>query len=301
MRILHVDTGAEMRGGQHQVLLLLGLQSEAAHETVLLARKKSPLFVAASQAGHQVHAASAASVLRYSGSVDLVHAHDARAHTLSAMASRQRYVVSRRVAFPVKGSLLSRWKYRSAARYLAVSHYVAGELHASGIPAEDIDVVFDGVPAAAGRNSWSPEHPAVALASDDPMKGRDLVTQAAKISGVEIVYSRNLPQDLLHASMFLYITRSEGLGSAALLAMNMGVPLIASKVGGLAEVFEDGVSGLFVRNEAPELARAMRRVLGNRGLAEQLIEGGQRRIIEQFTPRHLLEGTLAAYVKALVR
>jgi glycosyltransferase involved in cell wall biosynthesis len=209
--------------------------------------------------------------------------------------------VSRRVAFPVKRSLLSKWKYRSAARYLAVSQFVALELEASGIPAEEIDVVFDAAPAASGTNDWSPEHPAVTLATEDPLKGTDLVAQAAKISGVEVLYSQNLPVDLLRASMFIYLTRSEGLGSAALLAMNLGVPVIASKVGGLAEVFEDGVSGLFVRNEASDVAKAMRRILGNRILAEQLIEGGRRRVADRFTPRHLLEGTQAAYVKALVR
>jgi hypothetical protein len=301
VRILHVDTGARMRGGQHQVLLLLGLQAEAGHEAVLLARKNAPLFQAASEAGHQVHAAGPAALLRYSGRADLVHAHDARAHTLCAIGSRQRYVVSRRVAFPVSRALPSKWKYRSAARYIAVSRFVAAELEAGGIPADDIDVVFDAAPAAAGKNEWSPENPAIALASDDPMKGRDLVVGAAKISGVEVRFSQDLPKDLLRASMFVYITRSEGLGSAALLAMNLGVPVIASKVGGLAEVFDDGISGLFVKNEPPEIAKAMRRLLGNRALAERLIEGGRERIADRFTPRHLLEGTQAAYVKALVR
>jgi L-malate glycosyltransferase len=125
------------------------------------------------------------------------------------------------------------------------------------------------------------------------------VEQAGKVSGVEIVYSQSLPQDLSRASMFLYITRSEGLGSAALLAMNQGVPVIASKVGGLAEVLEDGVSGIYVQNNVAEIVRAMRRILSSRALATQLIEAGRRRIAEQFTPGHLLKGTLASYEKAL--
>lgn len=300
MRILHVDTGAEMRGGQHQVLLLLGLLREAGHEPILLALRKSPLYIAAAQAGHRVHAAGPAAVLRYSGRVDLVHAHDARAHTLCALASRQRFVVSRRVAFPVRRSLLSKWKYGSAARYLAVSRFVASELEAGGVRAQDIDVVFDAVPPALAASEWSPEYPAVALASPDPMKGRDLIAQAAKVSGVEVLYSQNLPKDLSKASMFVYITRSEGLGSAALLAMNVGVPVIASKVGGLAEVLEDGVSGLFVQNQVSEIVKAMRRILASQALAHQLIAAGRRRVADLFTPRHLLEGTLASYAKALV-
>jgi Glycosyl transferases group 1/Glycosyltransferase Family 4 len=299
VRILHVDTGAEMRGGQHQALLLMRLQAEAGHEPVLLARRKSPLFLAASQAGLPAHAASAGAVLRFSGGVDLVHAHDARAHNLCAVASRERFVVSRRVAFPVKRALISKLKYRTAARYLAVSNFVARELEACGVSRGDIDVVYDAVPPAAATNVWSPEYPAVALASQDSMKGRDLVEQAGKVSGVEIVYSQSLPQDLSRASMFLYITRSEGLGSAALLAMNQGVPVIASKVGGLAEVLEDGVSGIYVQNNVAEIVRAMRRILSSRALAAQLIEAGRRRIAEQFTPGHLLKGTLASYEKAL--
>lgn len=290
-----------MRGGQHQVLLLLGLQSEAGHEPVLLSRKKSPLFLAASEAGHPVHAAALSTVLKYSGTVDLVHAHDARAHTLCAIASRQRFVVSRRVAFPVKRSLLSRWKYRSPSRYIAVSRFVASQLQAAGIPAEDIDIVFDAVPAATGTNHWSPEHPAIALASSDPLKGRDLIVQASKVSGVEVLYSHDLQHDLQRASMFLYITRSEGLGSAALLALNLGVPVIASNVQGLAEVFEDGISGLFVRNDVPQIVKAMRRILGSASLAQRLIDAGHQRVAAHFTPRHLLEGTQSAYLKALAR
>lgn len=299
MRILHVDTGPEMRGGQHQALLLLQLLADAGHQPLLLARPKAPLFEAGRQAGFPVHAAWPGSVFRFSGGVDIVHAHDAHSHTLCALASRQRFVVSRRVAFPVKRTPVSKWKYGTAARYLAISRFVAGELEAAGIPPQTIDVVYDAAPADTTRSDWNPAYPAIALASADPMKGRDLVEQAAKLSGVEVLYSRNLGQDLRRASMFLYITRSEGLGSAALLAMKLGVPVIASRVGGLTEVIEDGVSGISVRNDVGEIVRAMRRILSSRTLAPELIEAGKRRIADQFTPEHLLTRTIAAYEKAL--
>ena len=73
----------------------------------------------------------------------------------------------------------------------------------------------------------------VALSLEDPAKGRDLVERAAVAAGVPIVLSQDLNADLQNASLFLYISRSEGLGSAALLAMSLGVPVIASRVGGL--------------------------------------------------------------------
>jgi glycosyltransferase involved in cell wall biosynthesis len=99
--------------------------------------------------------------------------------------------------------------------------------------------------------------------------------------------------------MFVYISRDEGLGSAALMAMSMGVPVIASQVGGLREAVENGVSGLLVNNDPTEIAVAMRKVLGERRLAQALIEGGKKRVRERFTTDRLIEGTLAAYARAI--
>lgn len=299
MRILHIDTGAEMRGGQRQVLLLLEVLREAGHDSMLLARHESPLWEAASAAGFPIFPAEAKDVWRQSRQAKLVHAHDARAHTIAAIASRRKFVVSRRVAFPVRRSVASLWKYQRAARFLAVSHCVAGELEAAGIRKEKIDVVYDGVEIIPSAGEWSANYPAVALASVDPEKGRDLVERAAEIAGVPVMFSNDLVNDLRHASMFVYITRSEGLGSAALLAMSMGVPVIASCVGGLTEVFADGISGIFVKNDAPEIARAMRRILDEPGLAHGLMEQGKTRIGECFTKAHLLAGTLASYGRVL--
>jgi glycosyltransferase involved in cell wall biosynthesis len=100
--------------------------------------------------------------------------------------------------------------------------------------------------------------------------------------------------------MFVYITRSEGLGSAALLAMSMGVPVIASRIGGLPEVIEDGVSGVLVENDAAEIASAMKRIVKDSLQARSLIENAKARVAARFTPRHLVAATLASYRRALV-
>jgi glycosyltransferase involved in cell wall biosynthesis len=281
------------------VFLLLKALKEAGHQSTLLAREKSPLWSAVASQGFPVYPAGIRHVWQHSRGVDVVHAHDARAHTLAAIASRRKFVVSRRVAFPVRRSIPSIWKYRRAARFLAVSQFVARQLEAAGIRKESIDVVYDGVEAIEASEEWKAEYPVVALASRDPQKGRDLVEQAAEIAGLRIVFSDDLSQDLRRASMFVYITRSEGLGSAVLLAMNMGVPVIASCVGGLDEVFVDGVSGIFGRNDAREIARAMRSILEQPPFARRLIEQARARIQECFTLEHLVRGTLLSYRSAL--
>lgn len=299
MRVLHIDAGHEMRGGQYQVLLLLKGLRRAGHDQILLARQEAPLWSAAAAAGFAVQAAGVKELWHRSKEATIVHAHDARAHTIAAIASRRTFVVSRRVAFPVRRTPASVWKYQRAARFLAVSRFVADELRAGGVCNEKIDVVYDGVESIGTAAGWSAQNPAVALASDDPQKGRELVEQAAVQAGVPVLFSNDLARDLQCASMFVYITRLEGLGSAALLAMSRGVPVLASRVGGLAEVFADGVSGIFVQNESHDIARAMRRVIEDPILARSLAEHGIARIAECFTTEHVTRGTLACYERAL--
>jgi glycosyltransferase involved in cell wall biosynthesis len=297
LRIVHIDTGAEMRGGQHQVVLLIEALRTAGHESILLAKKDSPLWNAAGDKGIRCYAAGAREVWKRSGDAHIVHAHDAHGHSMAASGSRLPFVVSRRVGFPVKRNALSRLKYSKAARYIAVSQFVAEQLKAAQIPEEKIDVVYDGVPDLGLAEPWSPEFPAITLASADPEKGRDLVERAAAHSGIEVVFSSDLPKDLKRACMFVYISRNEGLGSAALLAMKMGVPVIASAVGGLKEVFVDGVSGLHVNNDVTEIIRAMRRVLANAAATRQIVVKAQERVEEMFTVEHMLRGTLGSYAR----
>src|SRR6516225_187367 len=141
MRILHLDAGREMRGGQWQVLRLIEGLAATGVESTLLARPEAPLYQAARARGWRVEPWGFSKVLRLAPSCDLVHAHDARSHTL-AILGRAPAVVARRVAFPLR----SRWKYRHAARYIAVSEFVKSALLAGGVPEAKIAVVYDGVP-----------------------------------------------------------------------------------------------------------------------------------------------------------
>jgi glycosyltransferase involved in cell wall biosynthesis len=299
VRVLHIDCGRELRGGQRQVLLLMKGLREAGHESTLLARQNGPLWQAAVEADFVVHDTKLRNVRKYSERADVVHAHDARSHTAAALLVKRGFVVSRRVAFPVGRTRIARWKYGRAARFLAVSQCAADELLAAGVPAGKIDVVFDGIESAACAAGWRVDYPAVALASADPRKGRDLVEEASAAAGIPVHYSSDLERDLRHASMFVYITRSEGLGSAALLAMSMGIPVVASRVGGLPEAIVDGESGILVSNESAGIARAMRRVIENSALTQALIANARLRVATLFSRERLVDGTLAAYRRVL--
>ncbi|MCP5115319.1 MAG: glycosyltransferase family 4 protein [bacterium] len=222
---------------------------------------------------------------------DVVHTHTGRAHAFAAVAGARPLVVARRVAFPVRDGWASRWKYRRGDRYIAVSRYVARKLEDAGVQGDRIGVVYDGVPVlrpAEGAKILAP-------ASDDPRKGTALVERASKRAGFAVKFSANLPVDLAEAGIFVYLTEEEGLGSAVLLAMSAGVPVVASRVGGLPEIVEDPVTGVLVENNELEVAAAIQRLLNDPEAAAQMGRTARERVQQRFTLRHMAEQTLAVY------
>lgn len=159
MKILHVSSATERRGGENQVLYLLrGLLKLGADNMLVLPRncsfKDDPDWDIPTQ------------LIRFSGEIDLfasgklkkaikeyepdiIHAHTAHAHAWAAAAKKRNsipLVVSRRVVFPLKKNPLSKWKLSKADMYICVSDHVAEVLIESGVSRESIRVVPDGVP-----------------------------------------------------------------------------------------------------------------------------------------------------------
>jgi hypothetical protein len=284
MRILHLDSGKEMRGGQWQVLRLIEGLAAAGVESTLLARRGSPLFESARKGGWRVEPIGFWRVLLRSRHHDLIHAHDARGHTLGLFAQACPLVISRRVAFPVR----SRWKYKRPARFIAVSQFVKSVLIEGGVAPEKIAVVYDGVPLlepARGVEIISPS-----------LKSGALAEQAARLAGVTLKLSSNLQDDLPHAALCVYITESEGLGSGVLMAMSAGVPVVASRIGGLREIIQHGENGMLVANTPESIAAAIRELTQNGDLARRMGEAARRTVMEKFTVDLMVRRTMEVYV-----
>lgn len=95
-------------------------------------------------------------------------------------------------------------------------------------------------------------------------------------------------------------SRWEGMPILPLEAMWAGVPVVATNVGALGEVIEDGKSGLLVDSRSPDdLAQAVRRVTGDPALRKRIVENGRHRVRELFSEERMLSELLKVYRRVI--
>jgi glycosyltransferase involved in cell wall biosynthesis len=92
----------------------------------------------------------------------------------------------------------------------------------------------------------------------------------------------------------------EGLGVSLLQASAAGVPVIASRAGGMPEAVRDGENGLLVPpGDDAALADALRRLIGDAALRRRLGDGGRALIAREFSIDAMVEGNLGVYREVL--
>ncbi len=95
-------------------------------------------------------------------------------------------------------------------------------------------------------------------------------------------------------------SRREALGLSVLEALSAGVPVVASSVGGLPEVVEDGVNGFVVCPEDPEaLSERIRALVIDRSLREALSGGARQTYLRRFTLERMAQETAGVYREVL--
>ena len=172
MRVLHIDTGSEWRGGQRQLFLLAQGLRESGYEPLVVAPPGTPLAERLRSRGLAVSAVpmraawdlTAARRLRRllrTWNPDVVHAHDDRGHALALAtlvgAPDTPLVVTRRTT--AKPTPLGLQYGRRVSRYVAVSRAVRAALIDGGIDPVSVDVVPPGIatPELVDARDWRTE------------------------------------------------------------------------------------------------------------------------------------------------
>jgi glycosyltransferase involved in cell wall biosynthesis len=130
-------------------------------------------------------------------------------------------------------------------------------------------------------------------------KGTALALEATRRAGVDLLLSRDLESDLAGAGLFLYLTHSEGLGSAILMAMAAGVPVIASNVGGIPEIVRHRENGWLAENEPEPIAAAIRELLVGSRAGPRLAARGRQTVAEKFSLDQMIHNTIHLYRQVL--
>lgn len=160
MRVLLLDLGLELRGGQRQVYYLARALARASGMEPLVAcpggGKLADLLRDEGLPVLPLPGRSPANplLLRWMGRQlrgfppDIVHTHDANAATMGALYkllhSGTALIHSRRVSYPLRRGFRS-WKYRMADAVVGVSREIADGMIRAGIPASRVSAIHSGI------------------------------------------------------------------------------------------------------------------------------------------------------------
>jgi len=112
----------------------------------------------------------------------------------------------------------------------------------------------------------------------------------------------DIPDVLASCDIAVLPSKAEGLPNAVLEYMAAGLPTIATRVGGNAELVQDGVTGLLVMpQDSGALAKALLRLLRDPQLLQQIASAGRRLATEGFSFDRLVRETDALYTELLRR
>ncbi len=167
-----------------------------------------------------------------------------------------------------------------------------------------LDVLLDAWPAVREARPR-----ARLVVAGDPVRlpaprRRALEEQAARLGAVcrlEFVPFSDVAAYFAAADALVLPYRHVSQSGVLYLALALGLPVVATRVGGLPELLQDGASALLVPPESPvALAAALARLLGDADLRGRLARGGLR-IAEEHSWPAVAERTEAAFARLVGR
>jgi len=164
-------------------------------------------------------------------------------------------------------------------------------------------LLVDGFIELVERNPALKQKSRLMLVGDGSM--REPIEQRIHDAGVaDLVWmtgSRNdVPELMAALDVFVLPSKAEGISNTILEAMATALPVIATDVGGNAQLVVDNETGFIIPSEAvAELANRLELYLNNDGLLKKHAQAGKERAEKSFSLEHMVNQYQAVYEQLL--
>lgn len=342
MRIMHISSALTWRGGEQQIAYLIeGLSAQGIDSFVFCAAQSAmedhckkyniPFSIYVKRSGVSFSAARSLAKKAKQQQVDLIHLHDAHAHTYGVMAAtffgcNQKMVLSRRVDFPIKSSFLTQLKYNhsSIQKIICVSKFIENLVRKSVKRPERVLTVYSGIDSSKFAKSKTgklrdllymnnenvligniaalaphkdhftfvdacekilqkrPKIQFVIIGGDGGTKSsiEDYIDEKDLTDSIHLLGFRNDVSELIKdLDLFLFSSKTEGLGTSVIDAMAAELPIVTTAAGGIPEIIEHLKNGWLAKvGDAQMLAKGVLFALDHPKQSGEWTDVGKRKL-----------------------
>jgi glycosyltransferase involved in cell wall biosynthesis len=141
------------------------------------------------------------------------------------------------------------------------------------------------------------------LVGDGPLLKdiKEMVARSSIANRVRFLGNRrDIPELLANSHLFVLISRHEGLPISVIEAMRAGLPIVASDVGGVKELIDEGRNGFLIpRNDAETLTERLKIMIEDPQLMQQMGQCSRTQYESHFLFEHMSDHTIQMYKKVL--
>jgi glycosyltransferase involved in cell wall biosynthesis len=137
----------------------------------------------------------------------------------------------------------------------------------------------------------------------DDSYNREMLERVARYPWAEAVgrISRDqLIVELSRCTLLALVSHEDNCPMTILEAMSAGIPVLASRVGGIPDLVEDGLNGCLCDPADPEsIRRGLREILADPGTATRMGLAGKERATDRYLPKQVAKRHLGVYANIL--
>lgn len=257
---------------------------------------------------------------------DIIHLHSSKAGLLGRLALPQKKIVytvhgydSIRKAFPRFRPLEFLMQYMCAA-VVGVSRYDEIKLKEDKIR-RNVSFLYNGIPEKGGDTNLRWDIPNIykkkilCVARVTPQKNLDLFLKIAKllpeyafvwIGNTEkidhpienVFFLGNIPAAGRYCylcDLFILTSNYEGLPMTIIEAMSYGKPIVASNVGGISEIVENGKNGFISENDEYSFKMCIESIFASENTYKNMAENSRKIYLNKLTVEKMVDGYLNIY------